>query len=142
MVDKITQKNECIERLKMLDLHPDVLRLFQEDNRLYYSEKSPLGGILYWVDNNPEWVEMIAKIEEEMGIMVYHATHEHTAFGELLDLLYVSESEEDWEYDREDLHVRGDKVVMAYVLNLSDPAFSEFGSIGIREMAGGLVRIA
>lgn len=142
MADKFKQKLEAEKRLKMLNLHPDVLKLFHEKEELYYSEKSPLGGILYWMSNNPEWEELIKALEEEKEIMVYHATHEYTAFGECLSLLYVTRYESEWEYDRKDLESEGDKYPLAYVVNLSDPECSEFGTIGIREAAGGLIRTA
>ena len=142
MVDRHQQKKEAITRLKMLDLHPDVLGQFEKSDTVFYSERSPLGGILIWVKENPEYAELIRKLEEEKEIMVYHATHEFTPFGETLSLLYVTKYENDWKYDRKDLEGEGDKYPLAYVVNLSEPAFSEFGTIGIREVSGGLIRVA
>ncbi|MBR5355898.1 MAG: hypothetical protein IK121_03145 [Lachnospiraceae bacterium] len=139
---KEKMKKEAEARLSMLDLHPDVLNLFKKEGKLYYSERTPLGGILYWLDNKPDWVKLVKDVEEEMDILVYTATHEYTSFGECLCLLYVSSDEDSWEYDREDLDVKGEKYPMAFVLNLSEPAFSEFGSIGIIERGGGLIRTA
>ena len=142
MVDRYSQKKEAEKRLKMLNLHPDVLKLFHEEDKLYYSEATPIGGILYWMDNNPEWVKMISELEEKKGIMVYHATHEYLSFGECLSLLYVTKYENDWEYDRKEIEGKGEKYPLAYVINLSNSELSEFGTVVIREASGGLIRVA
>ena len=138
-------KAEALKRIGAMGLHPDVAT-FLKEGTVYYSERSPMGGILYWLDNEPEWEAKIREVEEQYGIHVYHATHEYTAFGETLTLLYVSESEEDWEWDLQDLTAVPNKeygwTPYAYVLNLTDPWCSEFGRVGVRELAGGLVRTA
>ena len=77
--------------------------------------------------------------EEEYNAVVYHVIHSHTNFGELLSLLYVSEHEEEWEYDREDLE---EGIAVAYVENLTYWDCSEMGSIGIEPRNGGLARTA
>lgn len=136
------RKIEAISRLKSLNLHPSVLKTFEDEDRIFYSEGTQLGGILYWLDNNPEWVEKVKEIEEEYNITCYHVIHNKTSFGELLSLLYVSEHEDEWDFDRADLEPGDLMRPIAYVLNLDIPEYSEFGSIGIREMAGGLIRTA
>ena len=88
---------EVLKRMRMMGLYKQVLMDFEKDDVLYYSERTPLGGILYWVSNEPEWQEKIREIEKEHNILVYHATHEHTMFGEMLDLFYVGNDEEEWE---------------------------------------------
>ena len=142
-MEREKMKDEAINRLAMLQMHPDVLKSFKKDV-LYYSERSPLGGILYWLDNNPEWPKIVSDLEEEHNILVYHATHERTEFGELLDLLYVSSYEEEWAMDRDNIREaatqNGQFFPIAYTVNLSDPLMSEFGSVGMRAVGGGLVR--
>ena len=54
-------------------------------------------------------------------------------------LLYVSKNEDEWEYDKDDLKAG---YPLAYVKNVSDDFCSEFGSIGVRQQFGGLVRTA
>ena len=53
-MEKEKMKNEALNRLEILNLHPDVYKTFKRSGRLYYSERSPLGGILYWLNNHPE----------------------------------------------------------------------------------------
>ena len=128
------KKKEAIERMKMLKLHPNPIVEFKDDGLLNFSER----GILYWIDNE-DWMEKIREIEEEYNILVYHAILNHAEFGELLSLLYVSDSEDEWEFDRSDLL---DGYIFAYVLNLDEPTYSEFGGITVKSRFGGLVRTA
>ena len=53
------QKQEAIERLKILNLHPNVLSEFKADGTIYYSERinEQMRGILYWLSNNDEYVK-------------------------------------------------------------------------------------
>lgn len=134
---------EALERMKRINFLPEVVKDFEKNHRIYYSERTPLGGILYWLDNNPEWVELVKQIEEKYGILVYHITHEYTEFGELLDLMCVSSYEEGWSYEREDLDNKNGNEFYSfcYALNLDYPEFSEFGTVVMREGSGGLVRV-
>ena len=135
MVDKGIQKEEAIRRLKMLCVHPNVIREFRRKTPLLnYSDR----GILYWIEND-EWKKIISEFEEKYGAMVYHAIFSRTEFGDLLSLLYVSENEEEWHMDRDDMN---EGIAYAYVANLDDPFCSEIGGIGIRPFFGGVLRTA
>ena len=127
------KKKEAIERMKLLKLHPNPIVEFKDDGVLNFSER----GILYWIDE--EWMEKIREIEEEYNILVYHAIHNYTEFGELLSLLYVSDHRDEWEVDRADMEYG---YVFAYVINMDDPVCSEFGGITVKSRFGGLVRTA
>ena len=51
-------KNECIERLKVLEqlgLMKTVRKEFEKDGTLYYAENMGGAGILYWVEKSTEW---------------------------------------------------------------------------------------
>lgn len=135
-MDRQLQKQEALVRLRTMNLHPNVVNEFEKENLVYYSD--PM-GILYWVDNNPEYVKLIKEFEEKYNAYVYHCILSHTQFGELLSMLYVSDYEEEWEDDRQDLK---DGYPYAYVSNITDPWCSEIGGIGIKEQWGGLVRVA
>ena len=148
MANKEQMKAEAVKRLEFLrenkGLMYPVVRSFNKKNPdLYYSERSPLGGILYWFreDNNvnPEWIKLVKDFEEESGELVYHITHEYTSFGELLDLFIVSDDEDYWEEERERLY---DGYAYCYVINLTEPSFSEYGTIGYKVLGGGIVRTA
>ena len=127
------KKLEALERMKMLNLFENAIRDFQQDNKVNMSEC----GFLYWLDD--EQTKMVSEFETEHDTLVYHAIHNYTEFGELLTFFYVSDHEDEWEYDRADLK---DGYACAYVKNLDEDAFSEFGSVAFKEQFGGLVRTA
>ena len=95
------------------------------------------GGFLYWL--NDEQKEIVSEFEQEYYALVYHVIHNFTEFGELLTFFYVSDDDEEWEYDRADLK---EGYACAYVKNLTDDICSEFGSVCFRPQFGGLVRTA
>lgn len=129
---KEKQLEEALERIKVLNLHPNVAKELKKENKLNISEHM---GALFWLKDGED--EIIRKIEEEYGVFVYHCIRSHTQMGMLLSCLYVSSSEDEWEMERADLK---DNCPFAYVYNANIPDFSEFGSIGVRPMFGGVVR--
>lgn len=131
---KQEQKMEAIKRMKILKLHANAVNEFDKENMLNLSEGY---GALYWLDDKQK--EYVNAFEQKYNSVVYHVIHNITEFGELLAFLYVSDSEDEWSYDRNDLK---DGYACAYVENLDEPVFSEFGSIGIKPSFGGLVRTA
>ena len=126
------QKQEAIERMKMLKIYTQAIKEFEKDNVINVSEH---GGILFWLDDEQQ--EMVKRFEEKYNAVVYHVIHNYTEFGELYSLLYVSQHEEEWDYDRDDIK---HNISLSYVVNINEESFSEFGSIGIRPQFGGLVR--
>ena len=132
------QKAEALVRMQMLGLMGNVRKAF-ENGTLYYSERQNafFNAVLYFLDNNPEWAARIKELEQDKGILVYHAQLTHTTMGDMLSLLYVSDSEIEWASDRNAL---AKAETCAYVMNLDDPDCSEFGWIGIKPSMGGIVR--
>ncbi len=128
------QKLEAIDRMKMLDIYTQAIREFEKENVINVSEN---GGILFWL--NEEQQQIVKEFEEKYNAVVYHLIHNYTEFGEIYTILYVSEHEEEWDYDRDDIK---NHMAMAYVKNIDDEWCSEFGSVGIRSQFGGLVRFA
>lgn len=131
---KAKQKQETIERMRMLKLHGNVIKEFEKEGIINMSEN---GGFLYWLDSDQQ--EMVDNFEAEHNAVVYHVIHSHTQFGELYALLYVSDDEDEWGYDKDDIKCGR---ALAYVKNVTDDWCSEFGSIGIKPQFGGLVRTA
>ena len=129
---KIEQKQEAIARMKKLDIYVQAITEFEKENLV---NKSEHGGILYWLDENEQ--EMVKEFEEKYGALVYHIIHNYTSFGELYAFLYVSKNKDEWDYDNDDLN---HNICLAYVKNLDEDTYSEFGSIGIKSQFGGLVR--
>lgn len=120
------------KRMRALEMLPQPIAEFKREGLLNQSEQM---GALYWL--NDEEKKMVADFEEENGGVVYHVIHSFTNIGELYSLLYVSQYEEEWEMDMEDLK---NGSALAYVINKDMPDCSELGSIGVKPMFGGVVR--
>lgn len=145
--EKRKMQEEAVRRLEILEkngLLPDVRKRFTVSGRAYYSDqlKSPgtegIIPILYFLDNR-EWLDKIREVEEEYGILVYHAAHYRAEWGEVLDLLHVdASSEKDWDIERNDLE---EGYTSIYAVNLTYPEFGEFGSAQYRPKAGGLLKL-
>ena len=138
------QKQQAIERLEILQkeylLHKNVLKEFKEDETIYYSENlgGAYSGILYWLANKNEYIEKVKQIEIEQRIFVYHCILNHTIDGDLLSMLYVSKYQNEWEFEKNDLKTG---CIDVYVCNLNRDIDSEFGSIQITGVNGGIVRL-
>ena len=128
------KKIEALERMRTLKLYPNIIKEFEKENIVNMSEN---GGFLYWLTD--EQKEIVLDFEAERDALVYHVIHDFTGFGELLTFFYVSDDDEEWEYDREDLKAG---YACAYVKNLTDDMCSEFGSVCFKQQFGGLVRTA
>ena len=128
------KKIEALERMRTLKLYPNLIKEFEKENIVNMSEN---GGFLYWLTD--EQKEIVLDFEAEHDALVYHVIHDFTGFGELLTFFYVSDDDEEWEYDREDLKAG---YACAYVKNLTDDMCSEFGSVCFKQQFGGLVRTA
>ena len=128
------KKIEALERMRTLKLYPNIIKEFEKENVVNMSEN---GGFLYWLTD--EQKEIVLDFEAEHDALVYHVIHDFTGFGELLTFFYVSDDDEEWEYDRADLK---EGYACAYVKNLTDDMCSEFGSVCFRPQFGGLVRTA
>lgn len=124
---KEEMKKEALNRMKMLKLHPNIIKEFSNKGILNLS----LNAALYYLSE--EQLARVQEFEKEYGGLVYHVIQNRY----MLSFLYVSKHKEEWEYDRNDLK---EGYPIAYVVNLSDESCSEFGSIGIRPCVGGLLR--
>lgn len=127
------KKQEAINRMKALGIFSETIKQFK-GGQVSYSEP-PLGAN-YWLDEDQE--KIVKDFEEEHNALVYFVIRSYTEFGKLDALLYVSDYEEEWEMDMEDIY---DEYALAYVYNYDDPYCSEIGSIAVRGRFGGLVRI-
>lgn len=133
---KEDMRKEAIARLDILLVSKDILDAFKDNGELRLS----FGGTPLELTESQKG--RVRKFEEKTECMVYHVIQDFTNLGEMLTFLYVSPDKEEWELDREDLKMG---TPLAYVANLDDERFSEFGSVGVRAfMPGesGLVRTA
>lgn len=134
-VTREKKKEEAIKRMKVLGLFKPCINAFEKYDELQLTE--PTGG-LYEFNDNAELNAKIKEFEEEYNALVYHVIHTYTQFGELYNFLYVSDYEEEYEFEMEELE---DGYAIAYVWNKTDEWMSEFGGIAVRERFGGLVRV-
>lgn len=134
-VSRESKKKEAIKRMEALGLFKPCIKVFSKHDEVQLSE--PMGG-LYEFSDNAELNAKIKEFEEEYNALVYHVIHSYTEFGELYSFLFVSDYEEEWEMDNEDIP---SGYVIAYVWNKSDDWMSEMGGIAVRELWGGLVRV-
>lgn len=141
MTFKEKQKQEAIKRLKMLKVMPNVIKDFEKNGRVYYSERQNkfFNAILYWLDNEEEYVKLVKAFEKKNNALVYHCQLTHTECGDLLSLLYVSADEDNWEYERQDI---ANGITYCYVANLDCEYDSDWGTIGIQPSQGGVLRTA
>lgn len=123
-----------------LDLLGPVRRNIANGGKLYYSERQSKyqPATLYWIDNDPRFVEIVKQAEEIMQGKAFHAILTHTEFGDLLDVLVVPDDQELWEELDENLK---QGYFYSYCYNLTE-GFGEGGYIGIRPAIGGLMRTA
>ena len=135
------QVSEALLRMKALNIHENAIREFESEGMLNFSEKGMIFGVpvgvLYWLDE--EESKMVKAWEQETGNMVYHVIKDHTTIGVMYSFLYVSTYTEEWERDREDL---SEGYALAYVKNMENEDFSEYGGIGIKPCYGGVIRTA
>ena len=129
----LEKKLEAVKRLKMLELYPTVVKDFEKSGKIYLSESD---GILFCLSEDEK--EMVKKWEQEQNGLVYHVVKTNTNFGLLYSLLYVSDTEDEWEMESDDVN---ELTPFVYVVNKTEPMFSEFGSITIMPKNGGLVRV-
>jgi len=129
------KKKEAIKRMKEWGIFPQTIKQFENEG--YISESAPPFGACYWIEG--EQLNRVREFEKENNALVYHVIHSYTNIGEMEAYLYVSNHEEEWEYDHEDIK-EGQQ--LCYVYNHDMPDCSEFGTIGIKlTPAAGLVRV-
>lgn len=142
MVGFEKRKEEAIRRMHKLRLRPDAIRFFDKKNVLVAFESFEFveigNSILMASVLTSEERAMVKEIEDKWNITVYSVIHSYQEFGELYDLIYVSQHEEEWYMDNDMME---DNIVMSYCVNKSIPEFSEFGSISIENIKGGLRRV-
>jgi hypothetical protein len=140
---KETTMEEAISRIQELTkkykLNPHILKYFKE-GKVYYSYLTALGflGSIDTISYDPRYEEAVKKFEQKHdGFIVYHAIESKMQCGDMLDLLYVSNSQEQWETER--LY---EDCIASYTVNFTNPELSEFGDIAVSGFgeSGALIR--
>lgn len=140
-------KAEAIERLEILTselgLNSNAVNYFKQ-GKIYYSYLTG-GGIIGSIDTIgyiPKYEEIVKEFEEKYNCLVYHAIED--SFG-MLSLLYVSDDEEEWAYERPEgkyLYVNTysfDREKLRQ--GIYEVLFEEFGSIVCESLDGAIVRV-
>lgn len=138
-VSREIKKAEAINRMKELGLFAPCIKVFKSRDEVQLSEQT---GGLYEFSADRELTAKVQEFERKNNALVYHVIHTPMRLdGEAMDMynfLYVSDYQEEWEVDNADIK---EGYVFAYVWNKTIDYFSEFGSIAVKGMFGGLVRI-
>lgn len=129
------KKAEAIKRMCALGLYKPYINLFKKSDEIFLSEMT--GGV-YEFHDDKELNAKVKEFENKYNALVYHIVHTYTEFGEMYSFLYVSDYEEEWAMDNDDIL---DGCTVAYVWNKSDEDMSEFGSVGVKSKLGGIVRV-
>ena len=132
---RIEKKNEAVKRMEVLDIYSETIRQFEKEGLISYSE--PPLGTNYWLTE--EQRKIVRDFEEEYNALVYFAIRSYTEFGTLDSFLFVSQYENEWVPDNNDIR---EGYAYAYVYNYDVPEYSEIGLIGVQPRFGGLVRIS
>ena len=133
-ISREIKKVEAIKRMKAMNIYSDAIKQFKNDDIVMVSEP-PLGG-LFWL--NDEEKEMVSKFEQENNALVYLVVRSFTNLGIMDNIFYVSDYQDEWEMENEDLK---DHYAFVYVVNYDMPDFSEFGSIAWKSIGGGVLRV-
>ena len=135
-ITKKQRKQKAIELMKKLDIYEPYIESFEKQDLVCFFER--FAG--FWTYQDPELEQKIKEIKEKYYCTVYAVTHEFTAFGECYSLLLVTDYKEEW---HSFLEGKDNKYyTFAYVWNKSDDWCSEFGTIGVQSLDGGIRRFA
>lgn len=127
---------EAKERLRRLvfgyGMNKQIYKDYIESGELYYTD---FNGIVRKLSNSL-YEKVVKSICESHELVPYYVIMTQTSFGDLINILFVSKYEEDWRMERE-----SGGIVHCWVENLSEPMFSEYGSITIKSIGGTLIRV-
>lgn len=130
------RKIKAVELMKQLNIYKPYIKDFEEKDTVCFYEN--FAGFWAWQDD--ELNTKIKEIESKYHCTVYAVTHEFTEFGECYSMLIVTRYKQEWEnlvYND-----NGTFYAFAYVWNKTDDWCSEFGTVGVKSMGGGIKRVA
>ena len=128
-------KREAIERLRELKLSKDVRNAFEKDGIVMCSYNRCIRNL------KESELKLIRKWEREHETLAYHVVYSESIYGAMLTIPYISNRQDEWELDREDLREE-EKWLYCYVINLDNLLCSEYGYCCFSIEKGGLVREA
>lgn len=132
-ISRDMKKTEAIHRMRCMGIFKDAIKQFEKEDIVMVCEP-PIGG-LYWL--NDEEKKMVQEFEQEYNALVYLVVRSFTNIGQMDNIFYVSDHEEEWYADREDI---AENLACVYVKNYDMPDCSEFGTIAYKGVGGGILR--
>lgn len=142
-IKKEIEKRLAILKKQGMQTDLDLLEIITTDGGCISSAENVMGytvGILdtVTVDSHIHeiWDKAVSKISL-LGATAYLGMYMNTTMGELLTVLYISDSESEWKLQREELKRKN---TCALVYNVSEK-YSEFGYIEYDMYNGGPIRI-
>ena len=130
------RKIKAIELMEKLDIYKPYIKDFKENDVVCFYEN--FAG--FWAWQNEELNNKIKEIEKKHNCTVYAVTHEYAEFGECYSFLLVTNYKSEWK--NLVITEKGTHYAFAYVWNKDDDWCSEFGTIGVKSMGGGIKRVA
>lgn len=137
-VSREIKKTEAINRMRAMDIIPDAINQFKNDDVVMISimaAEPPFGG-LYWLGDEEK--EMVREFEQEYNALVYLVVRSFTNIGTMDNIFYVSDHQDEWFMDNADIDER---YACVYVINHDMPDCNEFGSIAWKSIGGGILRV-
>ena len=134
------QRKEAIRRMETLEktfhLNPKLMKYLKE-GKVYYSYMvSGMFGCIDTIHYDENFAAIVKNFEEETGNYVYHVIETNSQFGKMLNLLYVSQNEDNWAVERLE-----SGFLSCYVYNMDDKC-GEYGDIFLTSDNGALLRWA
>ena len=130
------RKIKAIELMKQLDIYKPYIEGFEQKNRVCFFEN--YGG--FWAIQEPDVQNKMINLQYEYDITIYAITHEYCEFGECYSFLYVNGYKEEWDYTL--ISEGNEHYAFAYVWNKTDDSCSEFGTVAVKSLGGGIRRFA
>lgn len=121
--------SEAVQRMEKLGFQPDDIAEFRKNGEIRYVMEDGHCLPLSELDRS-----QIQKLKNQ-GFVVYAAIRNNTIFGRMTAYIVVAKYGEDWLLERENLNRNN---LMAYVYNHDIPFCSEWGTINIKRLSGGI----
>ena len=125
------KKTEAIQRLKILNVHPNVIDDFQ-NGVINLSENI---GTLFWLNNEEKL--LVENIQNANNILVFHVIKNNFELGLCYILLYIGNNIENLNDEKDDLNFGR---TSAYVVNVSHNT-STIETIGVKGIFGGVRQV-
>ena len=115
------KKSEALHRMRLMGLRKEYIRDFEQNGKIHLSAGDGTLPELTAKD-----MAMIRRFEREHDALVFLVVRADLGFCVMDSLFYVSQYEEEWPMEHEDLKAG---YALTYTVNYQYPDCSEFGSI-------------